>query len=242
MSEVRESCRRCGQALAPVEFEDGRAVRLLGRTYCAPCLECKLHGCFDCHKPLHAGDFQNGRALCIQDRRLCASCAERFVRRTGDSTRIRLKMVQVKAAAAVAAVPAERDACQRAFERYVPPRDCILFIPGSGLQAVMGRNRGRLWIDVSEGGGRAIIEGRCDRGDPLHGRIRYAPRDLDLAFVAGVRHSKPSETNGGCQVVGFSFERPAPELSAFLRDLVSRLAALAPPVRKPKPAAPSKTA
>jgi hypothetical protein len=238
MSEVWDSCRRCGQALAPAEFEDGRAVRLLGRTYCAPCMEGKLHGCFECHKPIGAEDFKNGRALCVQDRRLCAPCAEKFVRKTGESTRIILK----KTGGVPSMAPAEpAEGCQRAHARHVPPRDCVLFIPGGALQAMMGFNRVRLWIDVSEGGGRAQLAGHTERGDLLKGRIRYAPKSLDLPFEATVRHSRPSETAPDCRIVGFSFESPSSELYSFLRELVTRLAQLAPPTRVPKPA-PPKTA
>lgn len=246
MGEVQAFCRRCRRQIGQQEFEQGTALRMLGRIYCMACLEKRIHNCGSCAKEIQAGDYEAGRAVVLHSRRYCEACAVHVVRRSSSTTSRRLKVprsvpLPVEAAEAIPETPAEAEL--RRARRFIPPRDCVLMVREGGLGGLLGGNRVRLWMDVSEGGGRALLSGTYEFDGDLEGEIRYAPRKLVLPFTGSIRHVKASTLNADCQLIGFSFVDPEEGLRVFLRDLTTRLAELAPPrMREHEPPASARPA
>src|SRR5579872_2389038 len=134
-------CRRCGKALAPDDFRFERAMLLLGRPYCAGCLQDFTRVCTHCRQPLRRADFESGRAVCLGEDLYCDGCLEealRTARRAAvlhPSVKERLEHPEAEAPAlpasarpegrgAAAAAPAGEGRSwesRRATVRFVPP-------------------------------------------------------------------------------------------------------------------------
>ncbi len=246
MGELQAFCRRCRRQVEQQEFDEGTALRMLGRIYCMSCLEKRIHNCASCSKEIQAGDYEAGRAVVLHSRRYCEICALHVVRRSSSTTSRRMKVpragpLPVEPVAAIPETAAEAEL--RRARRFIPPRDCVLMIREGGLGGLLGGNRVRLWMDVSEGGGRALLIGTYGFGGDLEGEIHYAPRKLVLPFMGRIRHVKASTLHADCQLIGFSFVDPEEGLRSFLRELTTRLAELAPPrIRDQEPPASARPA
>jgi hypothetical protein len=98
----------------------------------------------------------------------------------------------------------------------------------------------RLWVDVSQGGLRAILRGKYAVGDRLRGTMTHVPKKLKLGFQGIVRYVKTSDRFPESRVVGIQFDHPSQELQAFIRDaLGAGLSATPTPRRKPPTQFPS---
>lgn len=158
--------------------------------------------CDACSNAIPLLDFEEGQAAMIQGKAYCASCMEEgtwFGRASSP---------------AQPAVP-ER----RAHPRYIPSLQCDLRLKLPGLRGVFAGNLVRLWLDVSEGGFRAVVRRKCAEGDRLAARIFHRPRKRTFRVTACVRYAQGSRKFLGEFVVGAEFEKPSADLRAFIRDL-----------------------
>ncbi|MBV8880057.1 MAG: PilZ domain-containing protein [Planctomycetaceae bacterium] len=220
------SCKRCFKPLAPEDFAQDRAMVLLGRAYCSFCLEAMTPTCHLCRKPVHEADFADGRAVTLQGVRFCDSCMEQAVRSEEP-----LHVVRVEK-------PDLGGKSRRASIRFVPPLDCELILKPSGLKGLLSANVAKLWIDVSEGGLRAIVQGKYPSGDLLQGKFVHPELDGKMEFEGVVRHARLSERFPDCTLVGLMFQEPSTLLQAFIRDVLGRdpgMYSLNPPTPKPRP-------
>ena len=226
MTDSRPSqCKRCSKALSGADYSESRAMVLLGAAYCGVCLEIMTPTCRLCRKSLHEGDFAQGRAVTLQGVRYCDACLEQAVKTTETST-----------------VPVEKPhpdwKTRRSSIRFVPPQDCEVSLKPPGLKGLLSSNIVKLWVDVSEGGLRAVVQGRYEVGDLLQGKLTHPELDEKLDFQGKVRHAKPSERFSGCTLVGVRFEEPSTLFKAFIRDVLGRrqgVLPLSPPTPKPRP-------
>lgn len=220
------ACTRCSKALAEADFQQGRAMRLLGGCYCSSCLEAMTPTCHLCRKALHEGDFPAGRAFTLQGVRFCDGCMEEAVSSTPASPVLRVEK------------PDLGGRSRRASPRFVPPQEAALVLKPLGLRGLLRSNLVRLWIDVSEGGLRCIIQGGLQVGDLVHGNLSHPEVDKPIAFRGMVRHARPWEKPPGGSVLGVRFEDPSALLQAFIRDCLARdpgMMTLNPPTPKPRP-------
>lgn len=227
-------CRRCKRELCPADFFQDRAMMLLGRGYCIPCLEAVTPKCQLCSKGLHQADFTEGRAVVVNGSRVCEGCMERAVH---NAARPEPKPI-----------PEPHDEpgweSRRTCSRFVPPQDCDLRVKPTGLRGLLPGNAAVLWVDVSEGGLRAVLRGRYKPGDHVQGRLAHPTLDEPIRFEAQVRHGKPCEKYPGCTLAGLKFEEPSALLVAFIREVLGRIPSvisLKPPTPK-SPFPPARTA
>lgn len=226
MSDPHLSCKRCSKPVPPEDLAEGRAMVLLGRTYCSVCLEAMTPTCHLCRKPVHEADFAEGRAVTLQGVRFCEGCMEQAVRSSEP-----LHVVRVEK-------PDLGGKSRRANVRFVPPLDCELSLKPCGLRGLLSANIAKLWIDVSEGGLRVVVSGHSRMGDVVQGRLAHPELEKRLEFEGVVRHSKPSEKFPDCTLVGIRFEDPSSLLQAFIRDVLGRdpgMMSLNPPTPRPRP-------
>lgn len=222
----RVACKRCAKPLAEPDFRQDRAMMLLGAAYCSSCLETMTPTCHRCRKALHEMEFAQGRALTIQGVRFCDGCLEEALRSASSSPVLRVEK------------PDLNGRSRRVHVRFVPPQEAELTLKPLGFRGLLRSNVARLWIDVSEGGLRLIIQGTAEVGDLFHGRVSHPELGTRLEFQAMVRHARPAERLPGTSLVGLRFEEPSVMLRAFIREILGRapgMLTLSPPTPKPPP-------
>lgn len=224
---VDDVCRDCGKVLRGSLFGKGE-TRVLGAAYCEDCVQARTLFCHTCRNPIQKADFDEGRAVTLLGRRFCEGCLEAAVKHGREKA-----VADPSRASRVSGSPTtlvrtlddsytddETIAIRRAYGRYVPPSDADLEVKGTGLGAILG-NRTRLWLDVSEGGFRAIISGAFKVQDRLSGRVTYRPGKESFDFKATIMHARPSRRYPGCVLVGVRFDQPSRELQGFIRSKMS---------------------
>jgi hypothetical protein len=220
------ACGRCSKPLSEAEYQEDRAMLLLGSGYCNACLEAMTPTCHRCRKALHESDFPQGRAVTLQGVRFCEECMEEAVRATPTSPLLRVEK------------PDWGGRTRRAAARFVPPQDAGLFLKPLGLKGLFRSNLVRLWVDVSEGGLRCVVQRGPDIGDLMYGRFTHPELNQKLEFRGMVRHARPSTKYPGAALIGIRFEEPSYMLLAFVRDVLARdpgMLTLTPPTPKPRP-------
>jgi hypothetical protein len=226
MSDTPTACKRCAKALEPSDFHEGGALVLLGAAYCSSCLEVMTPTCHRCRTPLHETDFAQGRALTIQGVRFCDGCMEEGLRSASASPVLRVEK------------PDLGGRNRRLRVRFAPPPETGLTLKPLGFRGLLRSNVLRLWVDVSEGGFRCIVQGTAEVGDLFHGKVEHPELAARLDFRAMVRHARPAERFPGCSLVGVRFEDPSVMLQAFIREILGRapgMLTLSPPTPKPPP-------
>ncbi len=215
-------CDLCRAKFPATELAEGDAVRLLGRNVCRLCVEKATLYCHFCRAGIPSRDFEEGRAVTLLGKRYCEACLAAAVERSkpaGASGSSVGRPIQVEApssaAAPTASVPSGAEL--RRFERFVPPLEARLVIRPSGLEGLFGKSRVRMWLDLSEGGVRAIVEGQYEKGDEVGAEIRYPPEKARHSVLLKVRHAHPSKSFPGCSVVGFKFVEPDSDLRHLVR-------------------------
>lgn len=221
-------CQDCGQALKTGLF--GKETRVLGSAYCADCVEARTLFCHSCRTPIRKADFDEGRAVTLLGRRYCQDCLESAVKEGRNQAGTKREPAPTAPALVKADDPNDPQsvAVRRAYGRYVPPGDTELVARGSGLLNVLRGNRVRLWLDVSEGGFRAILSGAFAVDELLSGSVSERGTKRSFAFQASVRHSRPAPRHPGCVLVGARFERPSADLQAFIKSKMSGRPAMIP--------------
>jgi hypothetical protein len=221
------SCRRCKRELCPADFLQDRAMMLLGRGYCIPCLKQITPKCHYCARTLHQADFTEGRAVSLNGQKVCEGCMEHAVR---DASLPEPKPMPA---------PDHREGAdresRRSCARFVPPPDCTLTVKPRGLRGLISGNAVVLWVDVSEGGLRAVLHGAFKPGDSVEGKMAHPTLDKKISFEAQVRHARSSEKYPGCTLAGLKFVEPSALLVAFIREVLGRnpsVFSLKPPTPK----------
>lgn len=186
--------------------------------------------CDACGTPLRESAFEDGRAFVILKKRLCATCFEKLpgnvdvlgapvalppkpVKTPAGATPVHPDKSDGPTASQVAAAAAEAD--RRSGPRFVPPREAELSIKSRGLGALLG-DMVVEWLEVSEGGLRAIVSRRLSVDDEVNGRIRC--RNLEFPMSLTVRYVRQSVKMPKCHVVGFRFHNVSAEFRGFVRD------------------------
>jgi hypothetical protein len=221
-------CDFCRVKFPASEFSEGDAVLLLGKKVCRLCVQKGTRYCHFCRAGISDLDFEEGRAVTLLGKRYCEKCLATAVERSkpsntsGSSVGRPIDVLAApspssrsSASAPVAHVPTGAEL--RAFERFVPPREARLFIKAPGLDGVLGKNRVRMWLDLSEGGARAIVQGSFEKGDEIDAEVRYEPLKARHPVVLKVRHAHPSKSFPDSAVVGFKFVDPDRELKELVR-------------------------
>jgi hypothetical protein len=171
--------------------------------------------CQHCKAYLYAEDFDRGRAITLQGRPYCEGCLVQAV-----------KTVRQTAGAPLAATgtdPKREEPgtgfLRRRHIRFAPPLDCGLILEperGGGP----GGNVVKIWVDVSEGGLRVIVEGSYEAGAGFRGVLTHASLGPGIGFRAEIRHAKPSTRLPGCLLAGLQFAPQPPELGEFIRTML----------------------
>jgi hypothetical protein len=224
------TCDLCRSKFPASEFDGGGAVVLMGKKICSRCVQKKTLYCHFCRAAIRESDFDAGKAVTLLGKRYCEACLAAAVERskpskTGDTSLGRPIDVPASPIPAARREPsagitaeAPTGAQARAFERFVPPREARLFIKPPGLNGMFGTNRVRMWLDLSEGGVRAIVEGSFETGEEVDGEVRFPPDKVRIPVVLKVRHVHPSKSSPDCFVVGFKFVDPDRELRDLIRN------------------------
>lgn len=203
MAERELSCDACGTPLRESAFENGRAFVILKKRLCAKCFE-KLPGNVDVlGAPVPSGE----------DRPAPVASPPKPVKTPTGATSAHSDRPDGPTASQVAAAAAEAD--RRTGPRFVPPREAELSIKSRGLGALLG-DMVVEWLEVSEGGLRAIVSRRLSVDDEVNGRIRC--RNLEFPMSLTVRYVRQSVKMPKCHVVGFKFHDTSVEFRGFVRD------------------------
>lgn len=221
-------CDLCRAKFPASEFSGGGAIVLLGRKICHLCVEKTTLYCHFCRAGITENDFEEGRAVTLLGKRYCEKCLAAAVERSkpsGANGSSVGRPIQVEATPSPSTrilpisplSPAATGAELRAFARFVPPREARLQIRPAGLNGVFGGNRVRMWLDLSEGGVRAIVEGDFENDDELQAELRYPPEGAKVSVLLKVRHAHASKSFPGCSVVGLKFVEPDHELRHLVR-------------------------
>ncbi|HEX7896169.1 MAG TPA: PilZ domain-containing protein [Planctomycetota bacterium] len=215
-------CKDCGKPLAE--------TRISGAGYCEACVGARSLSCHTCRETLSADDFAAGRAVTLLGRRYCQDCLETAVQKGRQEAESGVRLPD-----AAPDVPSE-DSVQirRLYGRYVAPGDAKLIVKAGGLAGFLRGNLARLWLDVSEGGFRAIVGGLFQVDAALRGSIVDTPRNTAYPFRATVMHVRASQRYPNSCLVGCRFEAPSVELRSFLqRNMSGRPATFPAPPLKP---------
>lgn len=234
MTDSQENtCRDCGKPLGSGLF--AKETRVMGMAYCEPCVRARTLFCHTCRAALKPEDFETGKAVTLLGRRFCENCLESAVQagreRAGTSSSTH------KAARPDLEETQDVDtiAIRRLYGRYVPHAEASLVVKAEGLLGSLRGNLVRLWLDVSEGGFRAVIAGSYSMDDGLRGALRQGGQVFP--FRALVKHVRPSKRYPGCVLVGAKFDKPSKELQAFILNKMGGRPVMipAPPQAAPKP-------
>ena len=219
------TCAACGTVVAPFGKAYDRALLLTGSPHCPRCLPDLRVECHRCRKALSVDDFDIGRAMVLLGHKYCDHCLEEAVE----------KKRQEGPAAHPSPAPALLDEsgkkwqAARAHPRFLPPQDCALAVHRQSVLGLLAGNVLRLWVDLSEGGLRAVLKGSYDVDDKLRGTFTYPPRNVKLDFRGTVRYVKTTDRFPGAMLVGLRFDEPTAELQEFLLQLTQEHTGATPP-------------
>jgi len=220
-------CASCGTEVAQFGTTYDRALLLSGSPYCPRCLPDLRFECHRCRRALRLEDFDGGTAMVLLGHKYCDHCLEEAV---GKNRHV--------AAASSAGSPAlldesgKRWLAARAHPRYLPPKDCLLTVHRPSVFGLLVGNVLRLWVDLSEGGLRAILRGTYEANDRVKGTIACSARQLTMEFKAVVRYVKNTDRFPGSMVVGLQFDQPSTEFQTFLREIMDDPSSATPTPRK----------
>lgn len=224
MTDTNETaCRDCGKPLAA-------GLRVMGMPYCEGCVRARTLYCHTCRTPLKPEDFATGRAVTLLGRRFCEGCLESAVQQG----RERAASDPSNQAVRTGSKPSLEDsqdvdsiAIRRLYGRYVAHSDAVLVVKAPGLKALLG-NRVRLWLDVSEGGFRAILKGDYELEERVAGSISFNPTKKVYPFESTIKHVRASQRYPGCTLVGARFDHPSRELQSFIMGKMSQRPVMIP--------------
>lgn len=222
MTEARGGlfCRDCGQVLPETRIPGARETRILGGAYCPDCVRARSTSCRRCGGGLRPEDFEEGRAVVLAGRRYCESCLESAV--AGKHGH--------EAAPEAQGLDDPSISARRIHGRYVPHAEATLAVRLPGVAGFLKGNLLRLWLDVSEGGFRAVLAGDLEQDVRVQGSLAYAPEKASFAFSATVRYLRPAQRFTGCILAGCQFTEPSSALQSFIRRTMAARPVLLPSV------------
>ncbi|MBI3855070.1 MAG: PilZ domain-containing protein [Planctomycetes bacterium] len=234
-------CSMCGCKVTRADFEAERAMLLLGKICCIPCLESRSLFCHPCRKQLSRKDFDSGRAVTLLGNRYCDVCLVHALlkqrnRHPRPAARPEPKPEPVLRETAPVRPETRRiplahledgQDSRRAFSRFIPPAECSLSLKPEGLRGLFSSNLVKIWVDVSEGGLRAVVSGSFRKDDPLRGEVVYPPLKARHEIRVVVRYAKPCTAYPGCTMVGVQFQNPTADLQAFIREVLAETPSIA---------------
>ena len=199
--------------------------------------------CHRCRTRLAPKDFETGRAITLLGHRYCDTCLSQAIlkqrnKRTasGDRHTTRRRSGPRPEPAPSSELEIGQDS-RREFDRFIPPGDCTLVLKHEGIRGLIDANLVQLWVDVSEGGLRAVVTGSFVKDDRLRGEMILAREKIRHELRVTVRHAKPCAAYPGCTMIGLQFDRPTLELRAFIRDSLAEPPSVLPETkRRPRPA------
>ncbi len=203
-------CRDCGQGLPDLLLQGGRETRILGEAYCDVCVEARSLVCHRCHGGLRLEDFEEGRAVTLAGRRYCEPCLKAIGEKrpgdaSGSSDGLRLDDDP-------AALAGQRHG------RFLPGKGVMLGVRAHGMVGILRGDRVRVWLDISEGGFRAILSGSLDLDTRVGGSLNSTKDGRAYPFEAVVKYSRPARQHPGCVIAGCAFVEPSSELLEFIRN------------------------
>jgi hypothetical protein len=222
MTEPAETaCRDCGKPLGGGIFQKSE-TRVLGMAFCEDCVRSRTLFCHACRASLSSEDFAQGKAVTLLGRRFCENCLESAVKEGRDKAArnpgTRRASPSTIRRAADELQSDDTIAIRRLYGRFVPHAEAVLVVKRPGLWGALRGNLARLWLDVSEGGYRAILAGALELETRLAGSITFKPSKESFPFASVVKHARPSQRYPGCVLAGVKFEKPSRELQAFIRS------------------------
>ena len=198
------ACTFCDGVIPGDDVNAGRSMVLLSQRYCERCLEeAVMRGRFETPAPRVEGmaPFPSARTPVEEAGSTDADGSFGSDART-------------------AAIPTARDRDERAHERFVPPREADLSIWSCGWAGRLVGDLVKHWLDVSEGGVRAIVSGQVEKRDVLAARIGYRPYRQTFDVALSARHVMESCKYPGSFVVGFAFVKPPAALKVCIRNVM----------------------
>lgn len=219
MADEPRSCKFCDGPVSPGDLAEGRAALLFGRLYCPRCLVSALEREMTKIGPAQPPGVAASPPVPDGDRepseRTKDGGADRDTPRGG--------------------LPSGGED-RRAVSRYVPPYQAGLVLRLPGLFGLCRGNLVQFWVEVSEGGLRAIVTRKLSRGDVLRARLSLPARSFGVDVE--VRHVSESRRSPGAFLAGFRFVDPAPEFLTWVREHLCRFPAVAGPRPRGRPAPP----
>jgi hypothetical protein len=207
-------CRDCGESLSPDLFKGGCDTRILAEAYCAACLAARsMAVCLNCGGGLRLEDFEEGRAVTLAGRRFCEACLPATVGKDRGE-----------------APPSGGDepdteetptAVGRRHGRYLPGRNAVLAVRARGMGGLFRGDRVRVWLDMSEGGFRAILSGPLDPESRVGGSITCGSNGTTFPFEAVVKYVRAAPRHAGCVLAGCEFVDASADLMAFIRTTLA---------------------
>jgi hypothetical protein len=202
-------CDFCSGPVGEADLETGRAIILLGRTYCPRCIDEEIRK-GRTESPRRPAPVTPG-----------PSPSSRVPR--GDSYGDTLpKSPPTESEAAPESGP---DPERRGDDRYVPPSGCELALRRRGLWGLLHGNVVCHWLEIAPGGLRAVVSRKVRRGDVLEARISIKLRRQSFAARVVAHHVSESHKYPGSFVAGFRFVDPSDELRACIREELCRFPA-----------------
>jgi hypothetical protein len=158
--------------------------------------------CEFCQNAIPFLDLREGRAAVISGKTCCAQCAN-------DGAWIK-----------AASVPLPEGVFRRrASPRFIPSNQCELDLRPRGWQGWFSRNLNLKWLDVSQGGLRAVVRGTWEVDHRLAARIFHQPTNTTHQLTVRVRHVQVASEFPDAVVMGVEFETPPPALQNMLRSV-----------------------
>ena len=226
MGDTASVCASCGTVVAPFGSAYDKALLLSGSAYCPKCLPDLRFACHRCKRVLVVDDFDAGRGMVLLGRKYCDHCLEEAVGKNRHAAE------PASPSPALLDESGKRWLAARAHPRFLPPPHCALTVHRQSVFGLLVGDVLRLWVDLSEGGLRAILRGTYDVNDRVKGAIACPPRQLTMEFRGIVRYVKNTDRFPGSMVVGLRFDQPTPEFQSFLREIVDDPSSATPTPRK----------
>lgn len=223
MADEPRSCRFCQGPVNPDDLAEGRAALLFGKLYCPRCLVIALEREKSKITSSPPPDVRASRPAPGG----CSTVPEGAKDGVADRDR---------PGGGLPSGGGER----RDASRYVPPFEAALVLRLPGFFGFFRGNLVQFWVDVSEGGLRAIVSRKLSRGDVLCARLSLPAQHRSFSIDVQVRHVSESRRSQGAFLAGFRFIDPAPEFRPWVREHLCRFPAVSGPSSRGRPDPPQK--
>lgn len=127
---------------------------------------------------------------------------------------------------------------RRVGVRFPPPSGSELVLKPLGLGGLFIGNLAQKWVDVSEGGLKAVVSHQAFPGEMLVARIIYKPSGQAFMVNVCTKHISDYRNPPGLSAVGFSFVDPTSALRSCIRGSISKFP---PSTSRPSPTKPFST-